>query len=110
MDQAVRPLPPKKLIIFVGLTLNPLFFHCTVICNCNCLNFFICLVFAWLVALEIMFWIGYRNVLIGVKSKQRKRRVIMLYEYFRKIIKYLFVLCRTIRNDEEIPKCAENKK
>ena len=34
----------------------------------------------------------------------------MLYEYFRKIIKYLFVLCRTIRNDEEIPKCAENKK
>ena len=31
MDQAIRPLPPKKHRIFAGLTLNLLFFHCTVI-------------------------------------------------------------------------------
>ena len=32
VDQAVRPLPPKKLRIFVVLTLNLLFVHCTVAC------------------------------------------------------------------------------
>ena len=34
----------------------------------------------------------------------------MLHEYLRKIISCLSMLCRTIKNDEEILKCAENKK
>ena len=45
----------------------------------------------------------YRN---GEKCKL-KRPEILLFEYFGKIIRCLSMLCRTIRNDEEIPKCAE---